>query len=171
MATPYLGEIRLFGFNFAPKGWAFCQGQTMSIQQNAALFAIIGTYYGGNGVTTFALPDLQGRVPIHQGSNGSSIYTIGEMTGTENVTLLTNNLPIHNHSAGCYNGAGNSYTGTNAVPAKDAGGNNLYSSPSNNLMSSGALANSGGNQPHENRQPFLVMNYCIALSGIFPSRN
>jgi microcystin-dependent protein len=149
-----------------------CQGQLMAISQNTALFSLIGTFYGGNGTSTFGLPDLRSRIPVHQGQGpGLSPYVVGEQTGTENVTLLTTELPAHNHGAGCFNGVGDSYSGSNAIPAKDAGGNNLYSAPSDQTMAANELSPAGSNLPHNNLQPYLALNYCIALLGIFPSRN
>lgn len=172
MSEPFLGEIRIFGFTFAPRGWALCSGQLLSISQNAALFSILGTTYGGNGTSNFSLPDMRSRIPVGAGQGlGLSNYTLGEQTGTENVTLTLGNLPAHNHLAGCNTGTGNSYSAANAVPAVDAGGNNLYTSPSNSTMNSAALTQTGGSQPHSNLQPYLAVNYCIAMSGVFPTRN
>jgi microcystin-dependent protein len=173
MSTPFVGEIKNFGFNFAPRGFALCQGQLLPISQNTALFSILGTTYGGNGTSNFALPDLRGRVPVSAGQGlGLSNYLLGESTGTENVSLISSQMPAHGHNAGCFNGDGDSYTGGNAIPAKDtAGGNNVYSSPSGSLMNGGAVTVTGGGLPHNNLQPYLVVNYCIALQGIFPARN
>lgn len=172
MSTPFVGEIRIFGFNFAPRNWAACQGQLVAISQNAALFSILGTTYGGNGSSTFGLPDFRGRIPVQWGQgSGLTPYQIGEIGGFETVSLTTVNLPTHNHTAGCQTTTGNSYTGENAVPAPDAGGNNVYSSPSNNSMSPTALTQAGGTTPHNNLQPYLAVNYCISLSGVFPPRD
>jgi microcystin-dependent protein len=173
MSTPFLGEIKVFACNFAPKGWALCNGQIVSIQQNQALFALLGTTYGGNGTTTFALPNLQGRVPLHFGSGaGLSVYNLGQTGGTESVTLAVNQIPSHNHSVACNtstasqpNPAGN-FPGT---PFSNTAG--IYETSANGTMAANAIANNGGSQPHENRQPGLVLNYCIALQGIFPSRS
>lgn len=172
MAEPFVAEIRIFPFNFAPRGWAFCAGQTLAIQQNAALFSLIGIYYGGNGTSNFQLPNLQGSVALHFGSGpGLSTYQIGEPTGSENVTVFTTEMASHTHAAGCYSGVGDSYSGGNAIPAIDAGGNNVYTNSTNSSMQAGELAEAGQTEPHNNMQPFQVLNYCIALQGIFPSRN
>lgn len=173
MAEPFLGEIRTFGFNFPPIGWALCNGQLMSISQNTALFSLLGTFYGGDGIRTFALPDLQGRVGIHMGTGpGLSTYVIGEQGGTENVTLLENEMPAHNHVVAANSGGGNSLVPTSCVWSADAsGGSAPYSSNTpNTSMVANAIGTAGGNQPHSNLQPFLALNYCIALAGIFPSR-
>lgn len=169
---PFIGEIRMFGGNFAPAGWALCQGQLMAISQNQALFSLIGTTYGGDGQTTFALPDLRGRVPVHMGqSPGTSNYVIGEQTGVENVTLLGNQLPQHSHVppacssavGGSDNPAGNFWAGSNTM---------LYTqTAADSTMNAGAVGLTGGNQPHDNMLPFLVVNFIIALFGVFPSRN
>jgi microcystin-dependent protein len=175
--TPYLAQITGFGFNFAPKGWAYCAGQLMSIQQNQALFAILGTTFGGNGIQTFGLPDLRGRVPISWGQGpGLSTYTLGEAAGTQNVTVLANQLPFHNHAfnvntalATSGSPSGN-YLGQGGV---DQGANvSIYATgASNATMPAATLTQNGGNQPISIIQPYNVINYCIALSGIFPSRN
>ena len=179
---PFIGEIKIFGFNFAPRGYATCQGQILSIAQNTALFSLLGTTYGGNGQTTFALPDLQGRMPIGQGQGpGLPSYTMGEEAGTTNVTLLSTNMPIHNHAA----------TGINVrIPvtsaSEDSSATNNYignavndtfgptASPTNSLgapVVSGTTALAGGSQPFSILNPYLTINYSIALEGIFPSRN
>jgi microcystin-dependent protein len=172
MSNPFVAEIRIFGFNFNPRGWAFCQGQILPISQNTALFSLLGTNYGGNGTSNFGLPDFRSRVPVSQGSGpGLTSYFVGQTGGTENVSLTTNALPAHNHTAGCQTATGNAYSGHNAVPAPDAGGNNVYSSPSNGMMNSQELTQTGGTTPHNNLQPFLGVNYCIALQGVFPPRS
>lgn len=167
MSDYYLGEIRLFGFNFAPRGWALCNGQLMSISQNSALFALLGTTYGGDGITTFALPDLRGRVAIHQGQGpGLSSHVMGEVGGTETVTLTTNQMPSHAHNPLGSAGAQTTNRPDGAAPAQ--GGN--YSTPdASHPMATTSVV--GGSQPHNNVQPYLTMNYCIAVTGIFPSRN
>lgn len=169
MGSPFIGEIRLAGFNFAPQGWAFCAGQLMSIAENPALFQLLGTTYGGDGQNTFGLPDLRGRVPIHQG-NG---FVQGQLAGSENVTLNSNQIPNHAHSSTqCSSKPGTTGTPTaNSTWAVSAKGS-LYgnNAPSVN-MASGALGNTGGGQPHENRQPSVAINYIISLFGIFPSQN
>jgi len=176
---PFLGEIKAVGFNWAPQGWALCNGQLLSIAQNTALFSLLGTTYGGNGQTTFALPNLQGRVPIHQGqSGGTSQYTIGQSGGTENVTLTINNMPAHTHTATATINAsarGDQDTPAGGVPAPNSG-NNIYASAAdgstkmNAGMATVTNAPAGGNQPLSVVQPYLCINFIIALQGIFPSR-
>ena len=172
MSEPFLAEIRIFPYNFAPRGWAFCQGQLLSISQNTALFSIIGTTYGGNGITTFGLPDLQGRVPVHVGQGpGLSPYDLGQEGGTETVTLLATQIPPHSHPARCLNGMANSAAPNSNVWAIDAGGNPQYGSiKAAGTMAPNIVAAAGGGQPHNNIQPYLTLNYCIALQGIFPTR-
>jgi microcystin-dependent protein len=183
MTQPYIGEIRLFPWDWSVRGWALCQGQTLPIAQNQALFALIGTTYGGNGVTVFQLPDLRSRAAVGIGQlAGGSNYTWGEVTGTEAVILNTSQLPPHNHLW-----AANSAAGDSPMPA----GNFLAgaivtttktplptylpvpsgSPPSPVVLNPATLANSGGNQPHSNIQPYTTLNYSIALQGLFPSRN
>jgi microcystin-dependent protein len=172
MSTPFIAEIRMFGFNFAPRNWALCQGQLLAISQNTALFSILGTQYGGNGTSNFALPDFRSRIPVGSGNGpGLSPYVNGEVSGVENVSLTISTLPAHHHTAGCQTATGNSYTGQSGVPAPDAGGNNVYSSPPNSVMNPLALAQTGGSSAHNNLQPYLTVNYCIALLGVFPSRS
>lgn len=172
---PWIGEIALVPFNFAPRGWAFCDGQILSIAQNTALFALLGTTYGGNGQTTFALPDLRGRVPMHAGGGsgpGLSAYTLGEQGGVENVVLIQGQMPVHNHLENVSSANGTSDSPSNAILARNASGVPQYGTGAPNAaMAAGAIANAGGGQPHENRPPFLGLNYIIALEGIFPSRN
>ncbi len=171
MADNFLGEIRMVGFNFAPRGWALCNGQVLPISQNTALFALVGTFYGGNGTSTFALPNLQGAVPVDQGvADSGTQYFIGETGGTETVTLLQAELPAHNHSpAQAVAGSirTDKHSPANAQPAGHSTVN-VYAAKANATMA--PLPASGQNQPHENRQPFLVMNFIIALTGIFPQR-
>jgi microcystin-dependent protein len=180
MSEPFLGEIRMVGWNFAANGWALCNGQLMSISQNSALFALLGTTYGGDGMTTFALPNLQGRVPIHQGTGvGLSPYTIGESSGSENITLLANQMPTHTHLMGVSNLPGTVADPTNAILAQGNSGagrspvpvSNYVSTEATGALAPTAIASSGSNQPHSNIQPFLCINFIIALQGIFPSRN
>ncbi len=179
MADPFLGEIRMVGWNFAANGWALCNGQLMSISQNNALFALLGTTYGGDGVSTFALPNLQGRVPIHQGAGvGLSPYVMGEAAGNEAVTLLVNQMPQHNHMVAVNNQAGSVADPTNALLAQGNSGSGRDSVAVSNYTSGAAtgtlaptsISIAGGNQPHANIQPFLCVNFIIALQGIFPSR-
>ena len=170
MATPFIGEIKLFGGNFQPRGFAFCDGRLLAISEYSALFALIGTTYGGNGQTTFALPDLRGRIPINQGAGpGLSTYVIGQSFGSEGVTLNPNQMPTHNHIALCNStpGAASPNNGFWAATTGVTG----YGTPANATMNSQSLTTSGGSQPHENRMPLLALNYIIALEGIFPSRN
>jgi microcystin-dependent protein len=173
---PYIGQIEAFGFNYAPKGWAQCNGQLLSIAQNSALFSLIGTYYGGDGRTTFALPDLRGRVALNQGQGpGLSNYVIGQTSGTESVTLTTDQIPSHSHIATL---RGNSEEANSQEASNKSFGvaeNNIYNSnnPENGeTLNSGSVqvAPVGGNQPHNNMQPYLTVNYCIALVGVFPPR-
>ena len=164
----------MFGFNFAPNGWALCNGQTLSISQYSALFALLGTTYGGNGTTTFQLPNLQGQVPIHQGTGGGGTYVIGQASGSPNVTLLANQMPAHTHLVNVDGSASgkNSPSGNFSVRCPPAPADNkIYSSgPANATMAATAVAVAGGNVPHNNMQPYLVVNFCIALVGVFPSR-
>ncbi|MBV9240689.1 MAG: phage tail protein [Acidobacteria bacterium] len=171
MGSPYIGEIRMFGGNFAPNGWMLCQGQLLAISENDTLFNLIGTTYGGDGQSTFALPDLQSRVPIHSGTgpDGSS-YTIGQAAGTEQETLSINQIPQHNHAV---------VASQNAATATKAAGNVTASTNQLKIYTEGSASKSfapttispvGGSQPHENTQPFLCVNFIISLFGIFPSQ-
>ena len=160
MSEPFLGEIRCFGFNFAPQGWAMCNGQLMPISQNTALFSLLGTQYGGDGVTTFALPDLQGRVGMHM----SSLHVQGERAGEESHTLSSQEMPAHAHGIGA-SANKNSIYPSNHVAAK--GG--AYSTGRTGSMA--PTDPTGASAPHNNLQPYLVLNYCIALEGIYPSRS
>jgi microcystin-dependent protein len=181
MSEPFLAQIALFPYNFAPFGWARCQGQIMPISQNTALFALINTYYGGDGRTNFALPDLQGRVPIHTGQGpGLSLYDIGEMVGVETVTLNRQENGIHTHSlnattnVGTTPAAANNQLGKPQVGSPHAGftSGNIYSTTApNTSLHPGAISYTGGSLPHNNIQPYQCLSYCIALRGIFPSRN
>jgi microcystin-dependent protein len=170
VTNPFLGEVRSFGFGFAPKNWALCNGQLLSIQQNAALFSLLGTMYGGNGVNNFALPNLQSRVPMHRSGDGT--YVQGVVAGTEQVTITQGTMPGHIHFL-----VGNTTTATTRVPtgtlATSAVATNFYYSPATNLstLNPSSIGMTGGGVGHSNLQPYLVINYCIALSGIFPSRN
>ena len=170
MSEPFIAEIIMFGGNFAPRGWALCQGQILSIAQNTALFSILGTTYGGNGQTTFGLPDMRSSVPIHPGQGpGLSAYSLGQKAGVETVTLLTSQIPAHNHLVNVSGEDATSAKPTNNVPA--AGG--AYSPPAaiDGIMATNTIGNTGGSQPHTNIQPYLCVNFIIALEGIFPSRN
>ena len=168
MAEPFLGQLMLVPYNFAPRGWALCNGQILSIAQNTALFSLLGTTYGGNGQTTFALPDLRGRVPVSAGQGpGLSNYNLGEVAGVESVTLNMNQMPAHTHTIACNSGDPNDSSPANTVPS----GGGSYNTAANATMSQGTASVAGGSQPHENRHPYLVLNWIIALEGIFPSRN
>lgn len=179
MSSPFLGEIRAFGFNFAPKGWAMCNGQQLAINTNQALFSLLGTQYGGNGLQTFALPDLRGRGAVNQGQGpGLSNYVIGEQTGTETVTLITTQMPQHNHLWAANNAAGDTAAPiANFLAGAIVPTNNTpvptYAAPGGATvpLAANMLALAGQNQPHPNMMPYLVVTYCIALQGIFPSRN
>jgi microcystin-dependent protein len=203
MSEPFLGQIMLVPYNFAPRGWAFCNGQILPIAQNTALFSLLGTTYGGNGQTTFALPDLRGRVPISSGQgSGLANYDLGQIGGSEAVTLTTSEMPAHSHLLASHTHQAPAHTHqvtaltdsastgipTNNLPASAPRGTNLYAPPSANtttmapamIQSGGELATTpaqpaiqpaGASQPFDNRMPFLTLNYCIALEGIFPSRS
>lgn len=169
MATPFIAEIRMFGFNFPPRGWATCDGQLLAIAQNQALFSLLGTTFGGNGVTTFALPNLKGRLPYHWGQGiGLSSYTLGQSGGEENHTLTLSEIPTHNHQIPASNADSNVGAATNDFFAQNKGS---YSSTANTTMAANAIASAGGNQPHNNMAPYLVVNFSIALTGVFPSRS
>jgi microcystin-dependent protein len=171
MADPFVAEIRIFPFNFAPKGWAWCDGQLMPLSQNTALFSLLGTTYGGDGKSNFALPDLQGRAPMHPGQGpGLSLHDLGETGGSETVTLLESEIPAHSHGMSVSSQlGGENQVGDQLFAMGD--GINLYG-PANALtpMSDQALAPAGGDQPHNNLQPYLTFYFCIALQGVFPPR-
>lgn len=170
MSDPYLSEIRIFAFNFPPRGWALCNGQTLPINQNQALFSLLGTTYGGNGTTTFNLPNLQGCVPLHMGNNGGIGYIIGQQAGETNVTLNLTQIAAHTHNVNANSGADANLPSASTVPG--GGGVSAYGSPPDSTtMNAGIVGNTGGSQPHSNVQPSLVLNFCIATAGIFPSRN
>jgi microcystin-dependent protein len=175
MSQPYVGEIRMFAGNFAPAGWMFCQGQTLPISEYETLFNLIGTTYGGDGQSTFQLPDLQGRVPVHIGTGGGlSTYSLGQNGGTESVTLTTQQIPNHNHQL-LATDSGPQLSPLNGVPAvanSTLKGTNVYNPPSGNpiTMPAGSIQNTGGSQPHDNMAPFLVIDFIISLFGIFPSQ-
>lgn len=170
MTEPFIGEIKMAGFNFAPRGYAFCNGQLLSIAQNTALFSLLGTTYGGNGQTTFGLPNLQGRVPMHYGQgSGLTSRTMGEQSGTENVTLISTQMPAHNHLV---NVSSDDATAKSPVGGVMAGAASpIYAAAPDAQMNAATIGPSGGNQPHANMQPYLVVNFIIALEGIYPSRN
>lgn len=169
MAEPFLSEIRIMSFNFAPKGWAMCNGQLLPINQNQALFALLGTTYGGNGQVNFALPDLRARGPLHTGAApGGSTHTLGERAGEQAHTLSVAELPVHSHAVNVANAPGTHASPAGNLLAAHRGG---YAEAPGATMHAGALANAGGSQAHLNMSPFLALNFCIALQGIFPSQN
>jgi microcystin-dependent protein len=170
MSDPFVAEIRIFGFSFAPKGWAFCDGQLLPISQNTALFSLLGTVYGGDGKSTFALPDLQGSAPMQPGQGqGLSERFLGEMSGVETITLLQAEMPIHSHTLQSTNEDGNNTSPATRYPGR---GNAVYLSPPANqgAMAFQAINPAGGGLPHNNLQPYLTLNFCIALQGVFPQR-
>jgi microcystin-dependent protein len=175
MADPFLGEIRLVGFNFAPTGWHICDGSLLNISAYSALFALIGTFYGGDGTTNFALPDLRGRTPIHYGADGfGNTYVIGQQAGAETVTLTQSTMPGHHHPLQGTTAAGDVASPNGRVLAQPASSHTLlYAAPSNPTvaLNPASVQPTGGGQPHDNLQPFLVLNYCIALQGAFPPRS
>ena len=170
MSEPFLAEIRIFGFAFAPRGWAQCNGQIMPINQNQSLYSLIGTIYGGDGRTSFALPNLESRTPIHVGSG----HVLGQRSGSETVTLTTAELASHTHYVRASSSGGNSRDPGNHVFGNLSGSNFAYrdyqTSSATNLRT-GTIANAGGGQSHDNMQPFITWNFCIAITGLFPSRN
>lgn len=172
MSEPFVGEIRMFGFNFAPKGWAFCSGQILPIQQNTALFSLLGITYGGDGRSTFALPNLQGRAPLFWGQGpGLSDYSQGQTGGTTTVTLAANQMPAHNHPMSATTTNGSQLAPAGNIWAQDVGGANFYAPTATSPMNATIVGQAGGGQAHDNMQPYLAVNFCIALQGIFPARN
>jgi microcystin-dependent protein len=170
VSDQFVAEIRIFPFNFPPTGWAFCDGQLMPISQNTALFSLVGTFYGGDGKSTFALPDLQGSVPLNWGqSNTGAFYSLGQESGSETVTLLTSEMPLHTHTV---SQSTRSSDQLNPGQYSVGTGNNCYAPPaSTDLMAFQATAAQGGNLPHNNMMPYLTVNYCIALQGVFPQHS
>lgn len=182
MQSPFLGQITLYPYNFAPKGWAMCSGQILPISQNTALFSLLGTYYGGNGTSNFALPDLRGRVPVGIGQlPGGNEYVIGEVSGIESINLSNGELPAHTHSLNATNTAGTVADPSNAILAEPFVGNRVSGGSSGNPYNQGpantvlapqpTIGLAGGSQPHNNMQPSLVLTPCIALAGVYPARN
>src|SRR5437868_3882764 len=180
MSSPFVAEIRIFAGNFAPTGWAFCAGQLMPISQNTALFSLLGTTYGGDGKVTFALPDMQGNAAMQPGQGqGLSLRDLGEMSGTQNVTLLTSEMPVHTHTFSGSSTVATTAVPTNNVPAKinystgTQSGQGVAYSPNNPNVQFAPqeLAPGGGSLPHDNMQPYLTLNFCIALQGVFPPRS
>jgi microcystin-dependent protein len=184
MANPFVAEIRIFPFNFAPRGWAFCAGQLLPLSQNTALFSLLGTTYGGDGKSNFALPNMQGNVPVHTGSSqpgpGLSVYDLGEETGVDFITVLTSEMPVHTHNYFVNASNGTVATVQNSQFAKGFKGNfqsnvaaKMYSTTAGQpttMLNPSALSVAGGSQPHNNMMPYLTLNFCIALQGVFPPR-
>lgn len=174
MADPFVAEIRIFPFNFAPKGWAFCNGQLMVLSQNTALFSLLGTMYGGDGKSTFGLPDLQGRAAMHQGQGpGLSLHDIGEQGGQASVTLIASELPTHTHAVNCSTASANKLSPAGNFPAGSLPATQMRyvaSAAAPVQMGPGTVNGGGGGLPHENRQPYLALNFCIAMQGVFPPR-
>jgi len=173
MSEPYVGEIRLFAGNFAPLDWNFCDGSILQISENSVLFNLIGTTYGGDGVTTFQLPDLRGRVPVHQGtSNLGTTYVLGEQAGVENVTLTLGQTPSHTHALAAQSGAGASVSNNPAQRVLAASSAEAFSSSApDSQLAATAVETAGGSQPHSNLMPFQCLNYIISLYGIYPSQD
>ncbi len=167
MGTPFLAEIKIISFNFAPKGWAFCNGQLLPINQNQALFSLLGTTYGGDGRVNFALPNLQGRVPIHEGGG----FTLGQSSGEEAHTLMTPEMPSHSHPIVASSNNPSANTPTDNLWASNTGFSPYASTPNTTMSPAGVSAAAGGSQAHDNMSPYLVLNFVIALQGIFPSQN
>ena len=170
MSEPFLAEIRMMGFNFAPRGWAFVDGQILPINQNQSLYSLLGNTYGGDGRTTFALPDLRGRTPLHVGDG----YVLAEKGGAEAVTLTAAQIPSHTHTVGASSTAGNSQSPMNALLGAETDPDLAYrnaEAASATALRAGSITNAGGGQSHQNMQPFLAVSFCIALQGLFPSRN
>jgi microcystin-dependent protein len=168
---PFVAEIRVFPFNFAPKGWAFCNGQLLPISQNTALFSLLGTTYGGDGKSTFALPDLQGSAPMHPGQGpGLSLHDLGETGGSDTVTLLESEIPAHIHGVSASQSDGTSQSPANERLASGIGIAQYAASNNLTQLSSQVITPAGGDQPHNNLQPYLTLNFCIALQGVYPPR-
>jgi microcystin-dependent protein len=174
MSNPFVAEIRIFPFNFPPTGWAFCDGQILPISQNTALFSLLGTTYGGDGKSNFALPNLQGSVPMHPGQGpGLSLHDLGEAGGEDTVTLLSSEMPGHNHQLEAFAGRGsNAHTPGPQLTLASSQGNFVYdtSTPTQQLDAN-TIGPAGGDQPHDNMMPYVTLNFCIALQGVFPPRS
>jgi len=172
MSSPYVGEIRMFGGNFAPAGWFLCQGQSLPISEYDVLFNLIGTTYGGNGTTTFNLPNLASRLPLHMGTGGGGTYVLGQASGTENVSLTLAQIPIHAHVQLAQNAAGTSATGANSYPATPAPAELWFANLTPvvaDALASPCMTTTGQSLPHDNMQPFLAVNFIIAWQGVYPS--
>jgi microcystin-dependent protein len=165
MADPYVGEIRMFAGNYAPAGWQFCDGSLLPISEYETLFQLIGTTYGGDGQNTYAVPDMRGRIPVHFGNT----HVLGEMAGTEQVTLGQTQIPAHNHTMMANNSVANTPNPGNNLLGLSTQVNMFFSDPANGTMAPGTISNDGGNQPHDNVMPYLCVNFIISLFGIFPS--
>jgi microcystin-dependent protein len=171
MADPFVAEIRPFAFNFAPTGWAQCDGQLLPISQNTALFSLLGTFYGGDGKSTFALPNLQGSAPMHQGqSGGTSQRFLGEQSGSTNVTLIPTEMPAHSHALNAVESTAGARQPSDVMFAKGEAISNYHTGPTNTQMDPRMLSPAGESLPHNNMQPYLTVNFCIAMQGIFPPR-
>jgi microcystin-dependent protein len=173
MSEPFLAEVRMVGFNFAPRGWAFCDGQILPINQNQSLYSLLGTTYGGDGRTSFALPDLRGRTPIHVGASNGTHHELGQKSGEETHTLSANEMPQHTHPFHGINEPASGRTDQPAGTFLSKAASDLYSTSITNFVNlgTGTILNAGGGQAHDNMQPYLAVNFCIALQGLFPSRN
>ena len=173
MSEPFVGEIRMFAGNFAPRGWAFCNGELLAVSQNDALFSLLGTIYGGDGRTTFGLPEMRGRIPLHQGTGpGLSARKLGAKAGEEKETLTTNHLPSHTHDFNANKAAATGSDPQGKVLAMTSGANRIYNAVAQNTdLAASSIADTGGSQPHNNLMPTLCINFIIALFGIYPSRN
>jgi microcystin-dependent protein len=171
VAQPYVGEIRIFAGNFAPSGWAFCDGSLLPISENETLFQLIGTTYGGDGESTFALPDLRGRLPVHQGTSPASggSYVVGQMGGVESVTLTTAQLPVHTHALLAADATGDQISPAGNLPAQSFNVRPYLNDPPDGNMHAGAITAVGGSQPHENLHPYLGLSFILSLFGIFPN--
>ena len=173
MSNPFVAEIRIFAFNFPPRGWAFCNGQLLPISQNTALFSLLGTTYGGDGKSTFALPDLQGNAPMHPGQGpGLSLHDLGETSGTQTVTLLQTEMPAHPHTLRAGADPSTAQAPNAQVILSRSAGGSAYNPTATGLtqMNAVGLSPAGGGQPHNNMQPFLTLHFCIAMQGVFPQR-
>jgi microcystin-dependent protein len=173
MSEAFVGELRCFGFSFAPVDWAQCNGQLISISQNATLFDLIGTTYGGDGINTYALPDLRSRVPVHFGTQTGATYTMGEYNGVETVTITAQTMPAHTHLVGATTNTATLKRPVNGTfYAQSSGGNTYYAAPgSPTALTAATIGNSGGGGSHSNIQPYLTLNWCISLYGVFPTQN
>ena len=172
MSEPFLAEVRMMGFNFAPRGWAFCDGQILPINQNQSLYSLLGTTYGGDGRTSFALPDLRGLTPIHVGrSDGGQHHSEGQKSGEETHTLSVNEMPQHDHLVQADSATGLQASPTGHVFGGFPGGYADYNAANSVTLRAGTVTNVGGSQAHENMQPYIAVNFCIAIQGLFPSRN